>query len=653
MAEIHFIAPYEDLSHVALQVSRELGMEVDLYVARTEEGVKVAREAVKNQCQVIVTRGVTAWLIRQSGIGVPVVEVPIGGYDILRAYYQARRFGVPIGIVDVPDVIQGLESLEDIIGETFIKYSLKNQGEDICRGIQTIKEAGAEVVIGKMTVAREARNFGLQSVIITSGKEAVRQALTEAQRVLSVFKQEKRRSEQLNAILNFAYDGIIALDENECITVFNPVAEKLSGWKAEEAIGRKVTEVVPKAQCHFLLKTGKPDLGEILEIGNTRVVANRVPIVVDGRPVGVVSTFQNIAKLQNLEHKVRRILSDKGHIAKYTFDNILGQSEAFQEAITIAKEYAVSQSTILIHGESGTGKEMFAHALHFAGPRQQGPFVAINCAALPENLLESELFGYREGAFTGARKGGKPGLLELAHKGTIFLDEIGEMSPRLQARVLRVLEEREIMRLGDDRVIPVDVWVIAATHRNLKTMVREQTFREDLYYRINVLTLTIPPLRERGSDIIILAENFVQEFYRELNRPVPRFTPEAHRELLLYPWPGNIRELRNAMKRLSLRFNSDTISSSEVLRILELEPRHEGKKGAHESGINSAGENHTEKSDLSAHVGRLEISLIEKTLQETGGNKAEAARRLKVNRTTLWRKLQGYNIKVKETLRNE
>lgn len=636
MAEILFIAPYEDLSHMALQVSQELRMELDIQVARTEEGVNAAREAAKKHCQVIVSRGVTAWLIQQADIGLQIVEVPIGGYDILRAYYQAKQVGGRIGIVDVPDVIQGLESLESIIGETFIKYTLKNQGEDIRRGIQTVKEAGAEVVLGKMTVTKEAHNFGLKGVIITSGKEAVHQALKEAQRVLSVCKQEKRRSEQLNAILDFAYDGIIALDENECITVFNHVAEKISGWKAEDALGRRVTDVVPKAQCHFLLKTGRTELGEILEIGNTRVVANRVPIIVDGRAVGVVSTFQNITNLQTLEHKVRRILSDKGHVAKYGFDDIIGESDALREAVMIAKEYAASQSTILIHGESGTGKEMFAHAMHLASPRRPGPFVAINCAALPENLLESELFGYQEGAFTGARKGGKPGLFELSHKGTIFLDEIGEMSPRLQARVLRVLEEKEIMRLGDDRVIPVDVWVIAATHRNLKTMVREQAFREDLYYRINVLTITIPPLRDRGADIIILAENFAQEFYRDLNRPVPRLTQEAYRELLLYPWPGNIRELRNAMKRLSLRFNRDSIGAGEVRRILELEPRQDGDNPADRDEKTE----HAEKSHLSVHLGRLELSLIEKTLQETGGNKAEAARRLNVSRTTLWRKLK-------------
>ncbi len=643
MTEIFFIAPYEDLSHIARQVSRDLGLDMDIQVARTEEGVQAAFEAKVNKCQVVVSRGVTAWLIQQAGIGLPVVEVPIGGYDILRAYYQAKQYGGPIGIVDVPDVIQGLESLEKILGETFIKYSLKNQGEDIFRGIQKIKDEGAEVVIGKIAMAREARNFGLNSVIITSGKEAVHQALKEAQRVLSVCKQEQHRSEQLNAILNFAYDGIIALDESGCVTVLNPVAEKLSGWKAEDAIGRPVTDVIPKAQCHLLLKSGKPELGEILEIGSTRVVANRVPIKVDGRSVGVVTTFQNIASLQNLEHKVRRMLSDRGHNAKYAFDSILGESEALREAVDMAREYAASQSTVLIHGESGTGKEMFAHAMHLASARRKCPFVAINCAAMPESLLESELFGYVEGAFTGARKAGKPGLFELSHKGTIFLDEIGEMSPRLQARILRVLEEREIMRLGDDRIIPVDVWVIAATHRDLKTMVREQTFRADLYYRINVLTLTAPPLRDRGTDIILLAEIFAREFYGDLKRPVPHFTQEACRELLLYPWPGNIRELRNAIKRLSLRFNCDFIGPNEVRKTLELDPVAEGLPETKSAQKASGEPDHARQSGrslLSAQLSGLESGLIEKILQETGGNKAEAARRLKVSRTTLWRKLK-------------
>lgn len=636
MAEIAFIAPYEDLAHIARQVSLELGLDLSIHVARMEEGANLARDLARNGCQVIVSRGVTAWLIQQA-VDLPLVDVPIGGYDILRAYYQAKQFGGPIGIADVPDVIQGLESLETILGDTFLKYTLKNQDDDIRRGILALKEAGAEVIIGKIAMAREARNFGLNSVIITSGKETVYQALKEAQRVLQVRHQEKRRAEQLKAILDFAYDGIIALDEEGRITVFNPVAEKLSGWRAGDAIGRPVTEVIPNAQCHILLKTGKPELGELLDIGNTRVVANRVPIIVDGRTVGVVTTFQNISSLQSLEHKVRRRLAGRGHVAKYTFADILGESPALKEAVRLAREYASVQSTVLIHGETGSGKEMFAHAIHLAGPRQDGPFVAVNCAALPENLLESELFGYAEGAFTGARKGGKPGLFELAHEGTIFLDEIGEMSPRLQARVLRVLEEGEIMRLGDDRIIPVNVRVIAATHRNLAQMVKEQAFREDLYYRINVLNLEIPPLRERGADVLLLAEHFLQEFCRQLQRPAGNLTPEAARELLQYQWPGNIRELRNCMERLALRCHGTTISAAEVRQALGLvtapEPGNPGE--------GAPGEGRIER--LAGQVNILERGLIMRVLAETGGNKAEAARRLGVSRTTLWRKLKEEN----------
>jgi len=525
-----------------------------------------------------------------------------------------------------------VESLETILGESFLKYTLEDQVNDIKKGIVALKEEGAEVVIGKIAMAKEARNYGLNSVIITSGKETVYLALKEAKRALQIRRREKRQVEQLKAILDFAYDGIIALDEKGKITVFNPVAEKLSGWRAEDAIGREVTEVIPQAKCQRLLETGKPDLGELLEIGETKVVANRVPIVVDSQVLGVVTTFQNITTLQSLEHKVRQRLADRGYVAKYTFNDILGESTPFQEAIQLAKEYALVHSTILIRGETGCGKEMFAHAIHQSSSRAKGPFVAVNCAALPENLLESELFGYAEGAFTGARKGGKPGLFELAHQGTIFLDEIGEMSPRLQARVLRVLEEGEIMRLGDDRIIPVNVRFIAATHRDLSQMIKTQAFREDLYYRLNVLNLEIPPLRERGADVLLLAEHFLKEIARELNRQTPKFSQEAIEVLFRYSWPGNVRELKNAVERLLLRCRSPKVEAVDIASVLKID--------LEEKSPQEAAESQKEKENLNNQVDTITLSLIKRTLAECGGNKAEAARRLGVSRTTLWRKLK-------------
>jgi len=631
MKEIAFIAPYEELANIASQVSKELEMDVDIHVERMEKGVALAKKLARQGAQVIISRGVTAWLIQQA-VDLPVVDVQISGYDILRAYYQAKQFGGTIGIIDVADVIYGVESLETILGESFLKYTLEDQVNDIKKGIVALKEEGAEVVIGKIAMAKEARNYGINSVIITSGKETVYLALKEAKRALQIRRQEKRQVEQLKAILDFAYDGIIALDEKGKITVFNPVAEKLSGWRAEDAIGREVTEVIPQAKCQRLLETGKPDLGELLEIGETKVVANRVPIVVDSQVLGVVTTFQNITTLQSLEHKVRQRLADRGYVAKYTFNDILGESAPFQEAIQLAKEYALVHSTILIRGETGCGKEMFAHAIHQSSSRAKGPFVAVNCAALPENLLESELFGYAEGAFTGARKGGKPGLFELAHQGTIFLDEIGEMSPRLQARVLRVLEEGEIMRLGDDRIIPVNVRFIAATHRDLSQMIKTQAFREDLYYRLNVLNLEIPPLRERGADVLLLAERFLEEIARELNRQTPKLSQEAIEVLFRYSWPGNVRELKNTVERLLLRCRSPKIEAVDIASVLKID--------LEEKSPREAAESQKEKENLNAQVDTITLSLIKRTLAECGDNKAEAARRLGISRTTLWRKLK-------------
>lgn len=632
MAEILMIAPMPELADTAQEVCREMINfgSIDIKVARMEDGVKIALEAEQEGYQVLVSRGVTSYLIRNSGVSLPVVDVLIGGYDILKAYFQAKKFGGKLGIVDVEEIIQGLPSFEEIIGEKLEKYTIRNQQEDIVKGVAALKVAGVKVVIGKIAMANEARRFGMESIVISSGKEAVLRAFSEAQRVLEVRKLEKQKAEQIKAILDFTYDGIVALDAQGKITVFNHAAEKLSGWPADQALGRLVTEVIPKAHCQRLIETGKPELGEILEVGRVKVVANRVPIIVDHKVEGVVTTFEPIDRLQSLEHKVRRTLSDRGHIAKYNFTDILGESEAVREAIKLSREYAIVDSTVLIYGSTGSGKEMFAHSIHSASKRRGGPFVAINCAALPESLLESELFGYVEGAFTGARKGGKAGVFELAHGGTLFLDEVGEMSPMLQARLLRVLEEGEIMRLGDNSILPVDVHLVAATHRNLRELVKEGNFREDLYYRLNVLSLKVPPLRERGTDVLLIARKFLDEFSRKIGRRPGVLSEEAQKILLTYLWPGNIRELRNTMERLVMLAWGQEISGENVLRALGTDPKESRTEEPQKPQIKS----------LQDGRGILEDQLIQKTLHECGGNKSLAAERLGISRTTLWRKLQ-------------
>ena len=653
MGEILFISPYLELAEIALKV---IGNEedVDVNVTRMDEAVKLALDAEKNGYQIIVSRGLTASKIKQSGIDLPVIDIGIGGYEILRAYNDAKKLGSKVGIVDVEDVIMGLSSLEKIIDDKLVKYTCENDLDDVVKGIEHLKAREVDVVIGKIAMAREARSRGMEAVIITSDYEAVRMTLLEARRVNKVRKQEKRKAEQLKAMLNFTYDGIIALDNEGRITLFNKVAEELSGWSAEHAMNRYVTEVIPDAGCHHLLTTGRPELGAVFEIGNVKVVGNRVPIVVDRKIEGVVTTFQKIDVLQKIESKVRRKLSHTGLTARHSFVDIIGKSKVLASTVGLAKEYAAIDSTVMIYGRTGTGKEIFAQAIHNASRRRNEPFVAINCAALPESILESELFGYVEGAFTGARKGGKAGVFEMAHGGTLLLDEVGEMPPVLQSRFLRVIEQREIMRLGDSRILPVNVRLIAATHRDLRDLVRRGLFREDLYYRINVLSLSVPDLKERDGDVLEIADKFLREFYDMQGKSYGVFSEESAQLLLACDWPGNIRQLRNVMERLSVMTAGGLIEVRDIKRALQIQesPLVDGRdhtslndsKLSSDTGLGRISDSHTLPNKFQFLVGQEKASyerqLIMKTLEECNGSKTKTARKLGISRTTLWRKLQ-------------
>lgn len=643
MPEILFLATFPDIAQMAHKIC-EGSNDITIVNSRMDDAVERARKAEREGYHVLISRGVTCWKIRNSGIELPLVDVSIGGYDIVSAYFEAKKIGNTIGIVDVEEVVdnQDIDSFAEIVDDKIIKYTCNNDLDDISKGIQYLREQGVEVVMGKVAMANEARRQGMNSVVISSGLDSIRRAVDEARRVNLVRKQEMRKAEQFKAILEFSYDGIIALDKEGKITVFNKASEKISGWKAEEAIGKYITSIIPKAHCHNLLESGQPEIAEFLDIGDTKVLANRVPIIVDNKVEGVVTTFQQLERLQKLEGKVRRKLADRGLAAKYNFEDIIGNSPALKDAIDLARKYSGVDSTVLIHGQTGSGKEMFAHSIHNSSRRKNEPFVAVNCAALPESLLESELFGYVEGAFTGARKAGKAGMFEMAHKGTLFLDEVGEMSPMLQARLLRVIEQGEVMRLGDSSIIPVDVRLIAATNRNLKKMVEQSEFREDLFFRLNVLSLKVPSLRLRGNDITLIGYRFLNEFCSRRGKPPGRFSTEAERILLNYLWPGNIRELRNAMERLAMRPWTDEIKSEDISNVLLLDeeiPFQAEGIISKEIIVNKEDKGHEQ--GFSDHwMSAVEKQVIKQVLEETGGNKTEAARRLGISRTTLWRKLQ-------------
>ncbi|OAT85621.1 hypothetical protein A6M21_05625 [Desulfotomaculum copahuensis] len=430
----------------------------------------------------------------------------------------------------------------------------------------------------------------------------------------------------LEAALEGIYNGVIVVDGDARVVMFNRAYCDFLGLAPEDVLGRPVWEVIENTRMHVVLETGRAEIGEVQRIKGHDMICSRIPLHRDGRvwaAVGMV-IFRDVEELRLLMRRVDRLQSEVEHYkgelmrqqgARYTLEQITGNSPRMLELKKLVQKVARNDSTVLIRGESGTGKELFAHALHNASPRCARPFVRVNCAALPENLLESELFGYREGAFTGARKGGKPGKFEQANGGSLFLDEIGEMSLNMQAKLLRVLQEKEIERLGDARPVVVDVRLVAASSRNLEEMVRRGAFREDLFYRLNVVVLDIPPLRERSGDIPLLVDDLLQRLSRRLGTIHKSIHPAAMEYLLNYHWPGNVRELENVLERVL------NISAGEMITIHDLPVR-----------------------PLKKAVEELEKTVLRRALKVAGGNRMEAARMLGIGRTTFYEKLARYNI---------
>lgn len=351
---------------------------------------------------------------------------------------------------------------------------------------------------------------------------------------------------EMESLLNVLDDGIIGIDAGGLIYAFNKRAESITGYRKDDVIGKGISDILPEIPFSKVIRSAEPIKAMLIRLNDKDISTTIVPVIVLRKVTGVLAIINEFTEQERNQHKLRLQLLGKGHKAKYRFEDIFGKSEAMLNLKNTAERMAKSDSSVLISGESGTGKELFAQAIHNASRRKDYQFVAVNCAALPENLLESELFGYEEGAFTGARKGGKIGLFELAHKGTLFLDEIGEMAPNIQARLLRVIQEREVMRIGGDRVIKIDIRILAATNKNLKKLVEEGKFRKDLYYRLNVLPLETVPLRERQEDILPLTERIKKELDAKFE-----LSHEAAKAFVSYKWEGNVRELKNCIEYLA------------------------------------------------------------------------------------------------------
>ena len=448
--------------------------------------------------------------------------------------------------------------------------------------------------------------------------------------------------EMYRMIFDSIYNGAMVTDGNGIITHFNRPYGRFVGLDPDRQIGRHCTEAIENSRMHIVARTGRPEINRSQRIKGQNMVVQRIPIKKDGKVIAVFGQvmFKDIKdvgklarKLSLLESKVKLYEEELMALrsTRYTFDSIIGSSKTLQALKQEALNAAANTFPVLISGESGTGKELFAQAIHHAGPRKLHPFVRINCAAIPRDLLESELFGYEKGAFTGARASGKPGKFELAHNGTFFLDEIGDLPLEMQPKLLRVLEDREFERIGGNTVIRSDFRLIAATNQNLEEMITEGRFRKDLYYRLNVIALQITPLQQRKSDIVPIARHLLHGLAREAALPGIRMDNDTRQALKRHTWPGNVRELSNVLERALSMLDDDTITPRDLPLYLSRRP-----KGAEPSNPSS----------MKAVQSMAEKKAITQALEETGYNKVRAADLLGIHRTQLYKKMKKHGIEL-------
>lgn len=561
-------------------------------------------------------------------VKVAIIGAGQGGSSIYRILKVVKNVRV-IGISDINPLAPGI-------------IAAKNDGiivEADYRKIINLFDLDVIIeVTGNEEVRREIQQLKNPNTLVIESQAAdlMMHLISEKEELLEI----KRIKGELDAVLNSVQEAIEVADINGIIKYVNPAFSRVTGISEESRIGNNIFEVSPDGALALAIKERKIIFGHRTKVGgtNVEVVSNAAPIIIDGKIEGSVVVFQHLTDMMNLMDELKKNSSiienlnkKLGQItsSKYTFGNLYGNNKELKQIIEIAKMAAKSNSTVLVLGESGTGKEIFAHAIHYASNRRDQPFIKVNCAAIPETLLESEFFGYEKGAFTGAMKS-KIGKFELANGGTIFLDEIGDMNLYLQAKLLRVLQEMEIEKIGANKTIKIDVRVIAATNRNLKEMIQKGEFREDLYYRLNVVELKIPSLRSRIEDLPTLINMLIVQFNRKLGKKVKGLSPLAEKMLMSYHWPGNIRELENVIERAMVTNDVDIITQKHLAQYID---QHFDNRFQKDDDIFPLEE-----------LERIEITKALKKFGSTVEGKKKAAMALNISLATLYNKLKRYQI---------
>ncbi len=629
------------LSDLFLDIAAEYNDRAELRViTRGFEDVVREIDAAGAQRPDVVVAGGSNGAYLKPRLSLPVVVINPTGFDVMHALARARRavsdMRPSVALVmhgDTPDEVRRFVAAYNM-DVVFGSYASRQDAEGC---VLDLRDRGVGAVVGPGLVTDLAAQAGMNAVFLYS-RDSVRAAFDTALEVVQATRREAQRRQRLDNLLQHLRDGVVALDAQGRVEAINERLATALGIDAKQTIGQPLLNVAPNL-LGLLPDTDGDTLGTVRGVS---YVIHRGPLAGTGAggAEGTVFTFQESRAVERLDRTLRSRQRPQQFSARYRLDDLVGASPPIERVRTLVRRYAKSDATVLVLGESGTGKEMVAQSMHELSARRDFSFVAINCGAFPEALLESELFGYEEGAFTGARKGGKAGLIEAAHRGTLFLDEIGEMPLPLQSRLLRVLQEREVVRLGSTEPTRVDIRVVAATHRALTDAVEAGSFRADLYYRLNILSIALPPLRERPDDVMPLAaELLVQAARREprLLLRIPDTDVAAHvlaamtDPLRRYTWPGNVRELQSVIERIAVEL-ADTDEPStitqDVLRMIApevFEARGQGNKAALTLRERSRG---------------VEAEEIRAALAAHGGDRDAVCAALGISKTTLWRRLQ-------------
>lgn len=631
MQKIGFISPYMELELIARKKN------IKVKTADGYSAVNVAKKMIEQGVEIIISRGATALILKEN-LNIPVVEMQTTELEIMKSVKIAKSKSKSkiIGYCGYKNVVYNMESIQDIL-DVELNSIIADKHESKIEMRNKIKKliGIVDVVVGDNLSVQIAREFGIEGILIESGENSVLSSINVANKMIEAIRLERTRYNELMTILKNIHDGIMSVDVHGRIKYFNPTAENVFNINNEDIIGKIIQDILPGINFDEIILNNEQKKDEIYTIREKTIIFSTFPIDFNKEIIGFVIVFRDITDVQSQEEKIRKNVYFKGHIAKYSFDNMITNDAKIEKLVDLAKLYGKTNSNILITGETGTGKEYFAQSIHNVSGRSDKTFVALNCAALPDTLLESELFGYEDGSFTGAKKGGKQGLFELAHGGTIFLDEIGEIATHIQTKLLRVLQERQVMRVGGFKIIPVDVRVIAATNVDLKKGILEKTFREDLYYRLNVLKINIMPLRERKGSIIALIDFFMEKHCSRNKTQTKKISEEAMALLQSYNWPGNIRELENIVERISIVVQCKKVSIEDIKNILDdFDYQLLNKEDTDITNFNSPYEI---KININKNLKQIEEEIVKKALKVCDFNKTEVANMLGIGRVTLWR----------------